>query len=64
MLKPKGRQRKKLVLKQKAEEKAEEAESDKEEAEKRMDDEEPKPVGKWCVWKHLQPIQGQGEGSL
>ena len=45
MLKPKGRQRKKLVLKQKAEEKAEEAESDKEEAEKRMDDEEPKPVG-------------------
>ena len=39
------RRRKKLVLKQKAEEKAEEAESDKEEAEKRMDDEEPKPVG-------------------
>lgn len=33
------------VAKQKAEEKAEEAESDKEEAEKRMDDEEPKPVG-------------------
>ena len=32
-------------MKQKAEEKAEEAESDKEEAEKRMDDEEPKPVG-------------------
>jgi len=33
------------IAKQKAEEKAEEAESDKEEAEKRMDDEEPKPVG-------------------
>ena len=33
------------IAKQKAEEKTEEAESDKEEAEKRMDDEEPKPVG-------------------
>ena len=33
------------IAKQKADEKAEEAESDKEEAEKRMDDEEPKPVG-------------------
>ena len=33
------------IAKQKAEEKAEEAESDKEEAEKRMDDEEPKPIG-------------------
>ena len=33
------------IAKQKAEEKAEEAESDKEEAEKRMDDEEPKPLG-------------------
>ena len=33
------------IAKQKAEEKTEEAESDKEEAEKRMDDEEPKPLG-------------------
>ena len=33
------------IAKQKAEEKTEEAESDKEEAEKRMNDEEPKPVG-------------------
>ena len=33
------------IAKQKAEEKAEEAESDKGEAEKRMNDEEPKPVG-------------------
>ena len=33
------------IAKQKAEEKTAEAESDKEEAEKRMDDEEPKPVG-------------------
>ena len=33
------------IAKQKTEEKTEEAESDKEEAEKRMDDEEPKPVG-------------------
>ena len=33
------------IAKQKAEEKTAEAESDKEEAEKRMDDEEPKPLG-------------------
>ena len=33
------------IAKQKSEEKTAEAESDKEEAEKRMDDEEPKPVG-------------------